>query len=100
MSAAKTVKKKGKSGKAAATRGRAAAARGGSNGAAGGRKSAGARASSSGARAKSPAAYKEPGLLQRLAKGPVICAEGYVFELERRGYDDTEFVMLRLATAP
>jgi betaine-homocysteine S-methyltransferase len=25
-------------------------------------------------------------LLQRLAQGPVICAEGYVFELERRGY--------------
>lgn len=26
------------------------------------------------------------GLLDRLAQGPVICAEGYVFELERRGY--------------
>src|SRR5450631_3050688 len=25
-------------------------------------------------------------LRQRLDKGPVICAEGYVFELERRGY--------------
>jgi betaine-homocysteine S-methyltransferase len=25
-------------------------------------------------------------LLKRLADGPVICAEGYVFELERRGY--------------
>src|SRR5207248_11790465 len=25
-------------------------------------------------------------LLQRLDHGPVICAEGYVFELERRGY--------------
>src|SRR4029453_3389822 len=25
-------------------------------------------------------------LLERLAQGPVICAEGYVFELERRGY--------------
>jgi methionine synthase I (cobalamin-dependent) len=25
-------------------------------------------------------------LLQRLDRGPVICAEGYVFELERRGY--------------
>jgi len=25
-------------------------------------------------------------LMQRLEKGPVICAEGYVFELERRGY--------------
>src|SRR5690348_1387237 len=30
--------------------------------------------------------YKEPGLMNRLAAGPVICAEGYVFELERRGY--------------
>ncbi|MDP6829795.1 MAG: homocysteine S-methyltransferase family protein [Alphaproteobacteria bacterium] len=29
---------------------------------------------------------KSPGLLQRLAEGPVICAEGYLFELERRGY--------------
>ena len=27
-----------------------------------------------------------PGLLERLAQGPVVCAEGYVFELERRGY--------------
>ncbi|MGI8876407.1 MAG: homocysteine S-methyltransferase family protein [Egibacteraceae bacterium] len=26
------------------------------------------------------------GLLQRLASGPVVCAEGYLFELERRGY--------------
>lgn len=26
------------------------------------------------------------GLLERLAIGPVICAEGYLFELERRGY--------------
>jgi hypothetical protein len=26
------------------------------------------------------------GLLERLANGPVICAEGYLFELERRGY--------------
>jgi betaine-homocysteine S-methyltransferase len=26
------------------------------------------------------------GLIQRLAGGPVICAEGYLFELERRGY--------------
>jgi betaine-homocysteine S-methyltransferase len=32
------------------------------------------------------AAHAEPGLLARLAQGPVICAEGYVFELERRGY--------------
>jgi betaine-homocysteine S-methyltransferase len=26
------------------------------------------------------------GLLARLSEGPVICAEGYLFELERRGY--------------
>lgn len=26
------------------------------------------------------------GLLERLRSGPVICAEGYLFELERRGY--------------
>ncbi len=26
------------------------------------------------------------GLLERLADGPVICAEGYLFEIERRGY--------------
>jgi methionine synthase I (cobalamin-dependent) len=29
---------------------------------------------------------KRTGLLARLEKGPVICAEGYLFELERRGY--------------
>ncbi|MGQ0663641.1 MAG: homocysteine S-methyltransferase family protein [Pseudomonadota bacterium] len=29
---------------------------------------------------------KKLGLLERLAAGPVICAEGYLFELERRGY--------------
>jgi betaine-homocysteine S-methyltransferase len=28
----------------------------------------------------------KPGLLERLAAGPVLCAEGYLFELERRGY--------------
>src|SRR6266540_4793134 len=27
-----------------------------------------------------------PGLVERLEEGPVICAEGYLFELERRGY--------------
>ena len=27
-----------------------------------------------------------PRLLERLAAGPVVCAEGYLFELERRGY--------------
>jgi betaine-homocysteine S-methyltransferase len=26
------------------------------------------------------------GLLKALADGPVICAEGYLFEFERRGY--------------
>ena len=31
-------------------------------------------------------ATSRPDLLSRLAAGPVICAEGYVFELERRGY--------------
>lgn len=31
-------------------------------------------------------ASQRPPLLQRLDQGPVICAEGYVFELERRGY--------------
>jgi betaine-homocysteine S-methyltransferase len=31
-------------------------------------------------------ATKPLGLLERLAKGPVICAEGYLFEFERRGY--------------
>src|SRR5712692_1173322 len=29
---------------------------------------------------------KKMGLLERLAAGPVICAEGYLFEFERRGY--------------
>ncbi len=29
---------------------------------------------------------KNSSLLQRLEEGPVICAEGYLFELERRGY--------------
>jgi betaine-homocysteine S-methyltransferase len=29
---------------------------------------------------------KPKGLLERLAEGPVICAEGYLFEFERRGY--------------
>ena len=27
-----------------------------------------------------------PDLMERLGAGPVICAEGYLFELERRGY--------------
>jgi len=29
---------------------------------------------------------KRKGLVERFADGPVICAEGYLFELERRGY--------------
>lgn len=29
---------------------------------------------------------RTPRLLEQLNKGPVVCAEGYVFELERRGY--------------
>ena len=33
-----------------------------------------------------PKSASKPGLLERLAQGPVICAEGYLFELERRGY--------------
>ena len=32
------------------------------------------------------AASAGPGLMERLAEGPVICAEGYLFEIERRGY--------------
>jgi betaine-homocysteine S-methyltransferase len=32
------------------------------------------------------AAATRAGLLERLEQGPVICAEGYLFELERRGY--------------
>lgn len=29
---------------------------------------------------------QQTGLIDRLAAGPVICAEGYIFELERRGF--------------
>src|SRR5437764_14005922 len=29
---------------------------------------------------------EKPGLLERLEQGAVICAEGYLFECERRGY--------------
>ena len=29
---------------------------------------------------------EKQGLLERLEQGPVICAEGYLFECERRGY--------------
>jgi betaine-homocysteine S-methyltransferase len=34
----------------------------------------------------SAVASEKLGLLERLEQGPVICAEGYLFELERRGY--------------
>src|SRR4029453_7756612 len=36
--------------------------------------------------AQNAAATPRKGLLARLADGPVTCAEGYLFELERRGY--------------
>jgi betaine-homocysteine S-methyltransferase len=50
---------------------------------------------------KKTAARTEPGLLKRLAGGPVICAEGYVFELERRGYLQAgAFVPVVLAEHP
>src|SRR5580692_10702047 len=50
---------------------------------------------------KKTAMRTEPGLLKRLAKGPVICAEGYVFELERRGYLQAgAFVPVVLAEHP
>src|SRR5215475_14852017 len=35
---------------------------------------------------KAKRAAKSAGLLERLSAGPVICAEGYLFEFERRGY--------------
>jgi betaine-homocysteine S-methyltransferase len=50
---------------------------------------------------KKTAARTEPGLLKRLTQGPVICAEGYVFELERRGYLQAgAFVPVVLAEHP
>jgi betaine-homocysteine S-methyltransferase len=46
-----------------------------------------AKARSAGApRRESRVTGQERGLLARLKEGAVICAEGYVFELERRGY--------------
>lgn len=33
-----------------------------------------------------PESPRGPGLSERLASGPVVCGEGYLFELERRGY--------------
>ena len=36
---------------------------------------------------------KKRGLKERLDEGPVICAEGFLFEIERRGYMSSgEFV--------
>src|SRR5438132_7705296 len=35
---------------------------------------------------KAKTTRKSAGLLERLARGPVIWAEGYLFEFERRGY--------------
>ena len=39
-----------------------------------------------GTRRAAPQRPRTPDLLSRLKSGAVICAEGYVFELERRGY--------------
>lgn len=38
------------------------------------------------AKQPAPSATESKGLLERLRSGPVICAEGYLFEFERRGY--------------
>src|ERR1700728_4209426 len=77
MSAAKTVKKR-KGGKAAAGAGKGAGTRRAAAGGKSARVSANGARKSAGKSAKAPAGYKEPGLLKRLAEGPVICAEGYV----------------------
>lgn len=73
----KPAARKSAAGKSAARKGatRRAAAR--KPGAAGGGAAAGSSAARSG---------DQRDLLARLEKGAVICAEGYVFELERRGY--------------
>jgi betaine-homocysteine S-methyltransferase len=39
-----------------------------------------------GAPVNSKSSKQKLGLIERLGEGPVICAEGYLFELERRGY--------------
>ncbi len=44
------------------------------------------RGKTNGKSVKGAKGAKGEGLLQRLAKGAVICAEGYLFEFERRGY--------------
>ena len=50
------------------------------------RKPARVKVVAGGAQRASPGNGKERGLMARLKEGAVICAEGYVFELERRGY--------------
>src|SRR5262249_29817855 len=45
-----------------------------------------ARSASAAARPPDLELRAMPGLLERLEQGPVICAEGYLFECERRGY--------------
>ena len=47
---------------------------------------AAAKSSASTRRPRQPKARADRDLLGRLNRGAVICAEGYVFELERRGY--------------
>jgi betaine-homocysteine S-methyltransferase len=41
---------------------------------------------STGKRTDIPDGPRRKGLLDRLAEAPILCAEGYLFELERRGY--------------
>ena len=33
---------------------------------------------------------KKRGLIERLNQGPIICAEGFLFEIEKRGYMSSE----------
>ena len=35
---------------------------------------------------------KKRGLKEKLDEGPVICAEGFLFEIERRGYMSSHFL--------
>jgi betaine-homocysteine S-methyltransferase len=51
-----------------------------------GRRSRAARGRRTTKAKRTKAASKPLGLLDRLGQGPVICAEGYLFEFERRGY--------------
>ena len=44
-------------------------------------------------RSKTGSKIKKKSLIERLNLGPVICAEGFLFEIERRGYMSSgEFV--------